>query len=99
MRVFLVVFVPPCLCGFHTYATVFTTAVLSPRSRRSIMRTSLLCLLLALTVTVPMMAQKSASTGLRLIVVKTEDEAKALRSRVQAGEAFADLAKKYSTDA
>ena len=64
------------------------------------MRRSLLCLpFLALTIAVSVSAPQPAGVGLRLIVVKTEEEAAGLRSRLQAGEAFEELAKKYSSDA
>jgi len=36
--------------------------------------------------------------GLRMIVVKTEGQARDLRARIQNGESFEDLARKYSTD-
>src|SRR5439155_15079982 len=36
--------------------------------------------------------------GLRMIVVKTDAQARDLRARIQKGESFEDLAKKYSTD-
>jgi len=52
-------------------------------------RTSVFCLsFLALIVAVPVMARQSAGVGLRLIVVKTEQEAESLRNRVQGGEAL-----------
>jgi len=63
------------------------------------MRRSVLCVpFLALTIAVSVMAQQSAGVGLRIIVVKTEEEAVGLQSRLQGGERFEDLAKKYSTD-
>src|SRR6266581_2454573 len=64
------------------------------------MRRSLLCLpFLALTIAVSVLARQPAGVGLRLIVVKTGEEAADLRSRLQAGEGFEDLANKYSIDA
>ena len=61
---------------------------------------SLLCLLfLTLTVAVSVSAQQPSGVGLRLIVVKTEQDGASLRSRLEAGEAFEELAKKYSSDA
>src|SRR5215831_7827938 len=64
------------------------------------MRKGALCLLfLVLAIAVSAMAQKPGGVGLRLMAVKTEEEAAGLRSRVQAGEVFEDLARKYSTDA
>jgi tetratricopeptide (TPR) repeat protein len=63
------------------------------------MRRSRLChLFLTLTIAVSASAQQPAGVGLRLIMVKTEEEAAGLRSRLQAGEAFEELAKKYSSD-
>src|SRR5262249_8022921 len=68
--------------------------------RRSVMRRSLLCLLfLWLSIVVSYSGQQPTGVGLRLIVVKTEEEAAGLRNRLQAGEAFEELAKKYSSDA
>src|SRR6266566_4692016 len=64
------------------------------------MRRSVLCLpFLALTIAVSVLARQPAGVGLRLIVVKTGEEAADLRSRLQAGEGFEDLANKYSIDA
>ena len=64
------------------------------------MRRSLLCLLfLTTTIVASLSAQQQARIGLRLIVVKTEEEAAGLQSRLQAGEAFEELANKYSSDA
>src|SRR5437660_11892998 len=42
-------------------------------------------------------APQTARVGVRLIAVKTVEEAADLRTRLQAGEPFEDLAKKYST--
>src|SRR5215813_9351565 len=64
------------------------------------MRQSLLCFLfLTLTIALSAAGQQSAGVGVRLIVVKTEEEAAGLRNRLRAGEAFEELAKKYSSDA
>src|SRR5437773_6743626 len=38
------------------------------------------------------------SLGLRMILVKTEAEARDLRGRIQKGESFEELARKYSAD-
>src|SRR5262245_18164743 len=64
------------------------------------MRRSFLCLLfLWLSIVVSLSAQQPAGVGLRVIVVKTEEEVVGLWNRLQAGEAFEELAKKYSSDA
>jgi hypothetical protein len=64
------------------------------------MRRSLLWLsFLMLIVAVSLCGQQTAGIGVRLIVVKTEEEAAGLQSRLQAGEAFEELANKYSSDA
>src|SRR5437764_4320114 len=44
-------------------------------------------------------AQDAGQAGLRIISVRTEAEAAEIRTRVEAGESFSDLAKKHSTDA
>src|SRR5262245_3712941 len=69
------------------------------RRGRSVMRSSVLCLLLLVftVATTPAAAQETLRVGLRLIAVKTEKEAASLQMQVQAGAAFEDLAKKHST--
>src|SRR5207249_3716580 len=59
----------------------------------------LLILFLVLTTVSPAAEPQAADIGLRLISVKTEKEAVDLLARLQAGEAFEELARKYSTDA
>src|SRR5438132_1730820 len=59
----------------------------------------LLIFVLVLTIAVSAAAERQAAIiGLRLIAVKTEKEAVDLLARLQAGEAFEVLARKYSTD-
>ena len=45
----------------------------------------------------PAAARETERVGLRLIAVNTEKEAASLQVQLQAGAAFEDLAKKYST--
>jgi len=45
----------------------------------------------------PAAARETERVGLRLIAVNTEKEAASLQMQLQAGAAFEDLAKKYST--
>src|SRR2546427_416126 len=69
------------------------------RRGRSVIRRSVLCLLL-LVFTIAAMraaARETERVGLRLIAVNTEKEAASLQMQLQAGAAFEDLAKKYST--
>src|SRR5947199_6851544 len=69
------------------------------RRGRSVIRRSVLCLLL-LVFTIAVMfaaAQETERVGLRLIAVNTEKEAASLQMQLQAGAAFEGLAKKYST--
>src|SRR5262245_47108644 len=55
---------------------------------------------LILTASLSTVAEPQAGdVALRLIVVKTQQQAVNLQRRLQAGEAFDDLAQKYSTDA
>src|SRR5213594_549110 len=42
---------------------------------------------------------QAQSVGLRIIAVKTEAQARDLRARLQKGESFEELARKYSSDA
>src|SRR5436309_11228197 len=69
------------------------------RRGRSVIRRSVLCvLLLVFTIAaMPAAARETERVGLRLIAVNTEKEAASLRMQLQAGAAFEDLAKKYST--
>src|SRR2546427_11817517 len=54
-------------------------------------------LLLVLTLAAALTAaQQTGRVGIRLLAVKTEEEAASLRTRLQAGETFGDLAKTYS---
>src|SRR5947209_4726013 len=41
---------------------------------------------------------QAQNPGLRIITVKTEAQARDLRGRIQKGESFEELARKYSTD-
>src|SRR2546428_11723207 len=69
------------------------------RRGRSVIRRSVLCVLL-LVFTIAAMraaARETERVGLRLIAVNTEKEAASLRMQLQAGAAFEDLAKKKST--
>jgi hypothetical protein len=60
------------------------------------MRRNLLWLsFLMLTIAVSLCGQQTAGIGVRLIVVKTEEEAAGLQSRLQSREAFYEHAKKY----
>src|SRR5436309_2094371 len=63
------------------------------------MRRVLLCVPFLTLSIVSVMAQQPAGVGVRLIVVKTEEEGAGLRNRLQAGERFQDLANKYCIDA
>src|SRR5438876_119055 len=69
------------------------------RRGRSVIRRSVLCLLLLVftIAAMPAAARETERVGLRLIAVNTEKEAASLQMQLQAGAAFEDLAKKYST--
>ena len=69
------------------------------RRGRSVIRRSVLCLLLLVFTIAAMFAaaQETERVGLRLIAVNTEKEAASLQMQLQAGGAFENLAKKYST--
>src|SRR5437762_884571 len=69
------------------------------RRGRSVIRRSVLCLLLLVftIAAMPAAAQETERVGLRLIAVNTEKEAASLQMQLQAGGAFENLAKKYST--
>src|SRR3989441_425900 len=69
------------------------------RRGRWVIRRSVLCrLLLVFTIAaMPAAARETERVGLRLIAVNTEKEAASLQMQLQAGAAFEDLAKKYST--
>src|SRR5438094_145131 len=69
------------------------------RRGRSVIRRSVLCLLLLVftIAAMPAAARETERVGLRLIAVNTEKEAASLQMQLQAGAAFEELAKKYST--
>src|SRR2546428_12885073 len=69
------------------------------RRGRSVIRRSVLCLLLLVftIAAMPAAARETERVGLRLIAVNTEKEAASLQMQLQAGAAIQDLAKKYST--
>src|SRR2546422_3098099 len=68
------------------------------RRGRSVIRRSVLCLLLLVftIAAMPAAARETERVGVRLIAVNTEKEAASLQMQLQAGAAFDDLAKKYS---
>jgi tetratricopeptide (TPR) repeat protein len=62
------------------------------------MKRTLACIILGLIAVLVQAAPQASGRRLRVMAVRTESEAVELRARVQAGESFEELARRYSID-